>query len=799
MTENYYNLYIQSILNLAETIVIKSDDTADALNVIVKTIYGVDKVNTLDKSTWKYYQNICGIYHFSDEPMFVTSVDTLQTIRFTSDNLKIHTATKKAYQYGTRSYNELVSLFPDKETLILGILYPADMNKAVSSVDGTVLSYPPKLIESNEVSLVKNIELWVKRYKQRWYNTQFSVSDSLYIATHLGLMYLNLVPLIINLRLKACKTSETHSFHVRQYLASHGMLDLYLDSMTVKQSLFFYRNISYIERNNGKKFILEWLIENIMTQRRLPIGEMVMRHDVSKMPTMIKPIITFEKKPLNISFNSNDKKDYSLTEIFDKEILIKPGNTDYIDERGLSIEKTLVNSLSNVVGTKILDSSVIDYSNATPYTFEDTAINHWLSFSTNGFYNTFVTIRNPRTGRQISVQCKDAFTYFIYCFDRALGSNISVIPLLFAQRVTRQPRPSVADIYSVVDKKYVSISDVQTILNLQPFISKSVSVEAFLEVIKSLFNAAQYQLRFVASQQDQYKRGLMQGAVMRTYCNKFCRVVPDNTLYVDWLIEKNLPTETFTRTEYLELYKQLYETVVGTDLDSSAKLTNLQNAMIGLLKQLSSYSIQFTSEVIGSNLKVLNLGVANLGDIDNESTQRLYLTEVDADILEQDNSSSTRINYEIEAPKVSFDNKNVGLQSEKIEINVKTKLDEEPFTLFQNVSIGALSVGILYADSLRNIPNDPGFIGFNDPLVLANSRLGFFKDIYDNCFENPTDRRVDLTSSMSFEAFTLFGDEVELSAFRAITGIYYLKSFKLRGSQTSVGQFKLSGNTNSIS
>lgn len=377
MSNAYYKLYIENTLQLAETIVIKSERTAQVLNDVIIKNYGDSYVNPSDPTTWKYYQNICGIYHVTDTPIVITSLDTAQEITFTKENLELHPTTARAYRFGSRYYRELMLEYPEQEMLILGILYPADMAHATTAQDGSVLSYPPYLIEDTEPSLIPNIEKWSRKYRIRYYNKQYNNAHELFDPAHQGLMYLSLVPHILNLRTQACKTDEVHSFHIRQYLASHGMLDRFLDSMTRKQALFFYRNIAYIERNSGKQDTFEWLVQKVLTDRNLPLVEYTMRHNTSRLISDLYPEIGFKATSINNVFgNVDEKTQYSLDDILNKEVPLAPDNLYFSEINKSKINNLFIDSLSSVVQTKVLECSVLDYSDSSKYSKQDIALNH---------------------------------------------------------------------------------------------------------------------------------------------------------------------------------------------------------------------------------------------------------------------------------------------------------------------------------------------------------------------------------------------------------------------------------------
>ena len=207
--DNLYDIYVEKVKQLAATIVVKSVDTALANNNYIKAFYGASSVDDEDPTTWKYYMNLAGQYHFTDTPMRIVSMDTLETIDFTVANLQIHRATARAYQYGTRQYQELLTQYPRQEALIRGILYPIDIATAVSAPDGKILGgYPAGLVEVNEYSLIQKLQKWIDDYRMRWYNRAYTVTDNLYLVSNLMMMYMYMVPAIMTFRLEACKTSD---------------------------------------------------------------------------------------------------------------------------------------------------------------------------------------------------------------------------------------------------------------------------------------------------------------------------------------------------------------------------------------------------------------------------------------------------------------------------------------------------------------------------------------------------------------------------------------------------------------
>ena len=149
MVNNYYKIYVDSIITLVNTMTIKFDQAARAMNDKIMQDYGYSAVDQEDKYSWKYYQNISGVYHFSNSDIKIISLDTLEEIPFTITALTDHPATRRAYYFGSYYYNKLVEKYPNDELLIKGVLYPADLFVAVDAADGTILSYNTGLVEKN--------------------------------------------------------------------------------------------------------------------------------------------------------------------------------------------------------------------------------------------------------------------------------------------------------------------------------------------------------------------------------------------------------------------------------------------------------------------------------------------------------------------------------------------------------------------------------------------------------------------------------------------------------------------------
>lgn len=637
----YLSQYLEQNATFAKTVVVKLAEAAELINEGVVASYGTGAVNKYDPTSWKYYMNLSGEYHPTDTIMSVVSIDTLEEIDFTVDNLKIHTATAEAHQFGTRLYESLLYRYPKQEMLINGILSPVDMATAIAAENGTIIGFQPNLVESNEVTLIRDLEIYIKNVMHRWFNAQFAMSDAYYVTDFFTQLKLYVYPELINLRQRRCKTSEAHSFHVRMYLASHGGLDRYLPYMTLKQALWFYRNIRYILRNSGKVEQFAKLIENLLTSRGIPIGKYSIRQ-LDSYKENYHADVKVRRKMINVEQNVMDTSFQTFDSLIDKEVLLVEGNADYLEQHRWKIEQRAELSNSSVVGTKALDSSMVDYTDAVPEPFEMVAIRQWCYMATHGLYEVMVTFKDPKTGEVRTMSAYNAFVYMQYVSLKADGFDIDVLPAYLNLRQRINPRPTANDLLSVVPTKETDLSFyANEIVRRQPIITPCFSVSAFKAHAYAITDEAYWHWFLISSIEDYYERGLVENMVNRLYETV---EVQFGVVMSEWLVSNNIPEYDFTRNEALVLVKSIYQAATGVVIDDTRQLKNIQKAMIDLLVELSSYSIQVTREINTDDLILINWPAVRFG---NQSSSQSEARSIDTEVYLQGSTELTTASFEV--------------------------------------------------------------------------------------------------------------------------------------------------------
>ena len=627
MGSKFLQSYIDDNKTLIKTLVIKSSIASSLINSFIKLKYGTSFVDDNNPSSWKYYKNISGLYHETDIPMSITSLDTLEQILFTKESLAIHTTTAKAYQYGSRYYYSLLNKYPEQEQLILGILYPADITTAIAAEDGTILAYPKYLVEEQEISLISELEDFIKRHMSRWNVKAYGITDSLYHASYFAILVLNLYPKILNLRLKRCKTYEAHSFHIREYLASHTNLDAYIPYLTLKQKLWLYRNIRYIFRNSGKIEQFKVLVQKLLSDRRIPLNEFSVRHE-STFDDNLLPNILIRRKAINDQFNVPEKKYLSVDDLYNVEKPLVYGNIKYLDINSKSIEDKFKLSPSNAIQTKDLESNMLDYNDAVPITLESVLLSLWINLVDMGYYNNVVVnFKDPKTSEIITLYSREALIYMNYISLKSAGITPVNVPLLLNNRSNLIPKPDVETLLSVVDT--AMFPDLKTIaeeiLAGQPDISPIFSNSAFFELGFKLYQETRKHWFRVSYTEDHYKRALVANMISSLYDCKYVDVLDTPLTMEQFLNRNNLKPYNYTLAEANDLIANIFEAATGIIIDQSKLLKNIQRAMITIMSKLSSYSVQYINNINDSGIRPINWAAIRLGNIIIDTKQNSYI------------------------------------------------------------------------------------------------------------------------------------------------------------------------------
>lgn len=727
MKTDFFKQYIELNKTLIKTMCIKSLTSCDSINDLLRLKYGASSVDDNNPYSWKYYLNISGNYHSTDTVITVTSFDTLEDIVFSKENLAIHIATAEAYAYGTKHYRNLVNKYINQESLIIGILYPCDINFAIESPDKTILSYPSYLVEPQESTLMYDLQNYIFNYCSRWNVNAFGISDSLYHTAQHAIMYLNLLPKLLNLRLARCKTNEAHSFHMTEYLASHGGLDMFIPYLTLKQQLYLYRNIRYIERNPGTTEQFNTLLEHLLTQRRIPITELVVKQ-IDSFDSDYYPNLIVNKKPINLGVT--DQLQITLDELYTSEKTLGLDNSNYLDNNSLTITKVLKNSKSGTIRSKYLESDLTDYSGAIPDPIEVVMLRQLAYMTTHGLYTSIIDFKDPKTSVIYSLRALDAFLYIYYLTLRSIEIIPDHIPVYVNLKQRKNPKPSLAHLKSIVDNNRSELYPIiEELLLNQPDIVECKSVSSFYNLTETIYKEALYHWFLLSNTNDLYSRGYLQQVILHLYEDEVIDFNISGMTFDQWVESKNLPVYNLTYAEAQILISIIFTAVTGYTLDKSKDLSSIQNAMIGLMEQLSSYTIKFLKSINKDHIKNVILPAIRVGEVrlQNESIDYLDISvNVFGNI-----SNTTSFSTNIES--VSNKDYNYHYMSSKQLISYPVSSEIKSNIVIdnkENFTFNSFNISFMYNGYNTEVSDKSAFIGMEYFLALSDAEKAQLVSIY---------------------------------------------------------------------
>jgi len=646
LIQNYY----QANLNLVRTLGIKSGKSADAQNTTLINEYGTSAVNLSDPTTWKYYLNLSGEYHSTDTQMTITSLDTLLPITFSKENLAISPNTAAEYIFGTRYYQTLVNQYPNQEDVIMGILMPCNINTAINAEDGTILRYQTSLVESNEYSLIKNLEDAIKRYTARVYVDAYSLTDGYYLMAFYANLSLFILPKLFNLRDACRNTYEAHSFHVRMFLRGYMGLDQYYPYLTQKQAMYLYRNLPRLVRYMGYDSQFSELMTNILSPRNIQMFGYTVRQ-TNQIESDYTPNTIIESEPLNVVQIVPSTETLTPQDLFNKEKTVLYGTTDYYDAKLNDVLFDISHQNQARVITKDVITQTQDTVNVTTLSFNDFILTHWGYMAAVGLYTASVTFQNPRTGTQQTITAKAAFEYLYYLSlsytsqgmaqDLIVGipssdlnqlvkyntittpEPVTLIPNFLAQQhVNTSSLISANTLIDLVDQSYrdLLLTDAQILMAGFVPLTITNTTSLFYTLILNVYLNYINQNTLIASHQDPIAKGYVKNMAYNLFADTVVELETSSTTASEFLNLNNLDSYEVVGQYLPQLITNLYQAGTGISVNTSSDQKDVTQAMIKIMRSLTSYNIQYIEIISESDLTLARLepnifyGTINQGD-----------------------------------------------------------------------------------------------------------------------------------------------------------------------------------------
>ena len=646
-----YDIYQSDTFHLARSIVIKLDLVSEAINREL-SFRGYPVAPDFPAS-YKYYLNLSGEYHASDHDLLMQQygshhimVDVAtntgyESVPFTKELFHGDTANRSLlneYQLGSNFYNRLVVKYPQFETLIRGVLSPIDIDEAINAPNGAILSIANRhrltrdngevyyatpsnlrvskittLIQSQEHNLITELQSWVSKSLFRWVVGGYSISDDLYVPFVIGILSSMLPSKIMNIRWKNARTSYAHTFHIKEYLNSHGLLGKYVQFIPLTQTMYLYRNVQYLELNLGKTATFNELVTNMLTPTNVPMAGYYLKHDISDMrgeDGALLPETRMAREHINFKSlgAGSDRRD--IREILDREVPLARENYRYIDNVEQETRNTLKWAGDDELITKVLESELTDIADPVPVTLLSQLVWFWAYLSSQGMYTGSIFVSNPVNGDRIALTPLNAFILMIYCANVAgRNQHLEYIPndIVTAHWITKSSKvnlvppeggyhvkPSFDVMRNQTDKDHITDETILSIMgDFEGEYNASDPID-FLDKVKGHYQNLSRMFFRVC----RIENAIGHGYGEHIWYNMFWHDIPvrltkEPVKYDEWLPRLGINMNYFTNADYDKLSVDLMTECTGLNAIVDIDRIELQRSMIEILKHFGSYTTHY--------------------------------------------------------------------------------------------------------------------------------------------------------------------------------------------------------------
>ena len=586
-----YDAYVNDTLNLAKTMVIKFDEIGIRDNKVLER--AGFSVNYVDRTTWRYYLNLDGRYHYTDTPMYVKSIDTGEMVLFDKETLKIHLSTKRVYNdANSYQYRRLIETYPAQFLLINGILNPIPMEESINASNYKILRYNKNLVLWNEEQLIPKVQKSIDAFVFKAFNNGYMNTDNLMITQLVGQVYARLPADLMNIRWEAVGTRYVHDFHIWSRIASYFNIAPYKDVLDNFQKMWLYRNVEWLSRNIGSQNTFGKLVDNLLTHRRIPLASYSASKDTAKQLDVLSPEPIFIRKNINLLNSYGTAVKYlSVKEVINKETELALDNALLSEQ---AIEDTIYKVKTSVhtdVPTKLLESEMEDYTDRNSDSLLKTLLAEWYHLGYTNTYDTVIEIEEPKTGKIIKLDVKSAAVLFDYLLSLVRNEKRKDIVRLYYNRASKIRRPSYSELEQFFTNEYLEEELIHTILNQSTEFEKIINPETFFKKCSEIYSLKWNHNKLYAQFYDFMQWAQTKAACDYMYTTGYQAMSVFKT-YDELLGFLELDITEYTKSELEDLAYSIFIKTTGWDINSSNSLRDTQQALLSLTAELSSYTIQ---------------------------------------------------------------------------------------------------------------------------------------------------------------------------------------------------------------
>ena len=631
--------YTQDSITLAKSLVIKSIDVAIAINKGLLLTGQLRKIPS-DKREWKYFMNLAGIRHSTNQEVMVTVLELGERHPLSKELLDTYLYTRSELLKNGEVYENLLLNYPKDITFINGCLYPVDIEKAIKAEDGTILNYNKNFVEPSEYNLIKELEYFVKSFLSRWYVREYTITDELYLPALMGVLYAHLPSEIMNLRLEKVHTNEAHSFHLEHYFRSK--LNIW-DEITVvndKTKYWLYKNLQHIINNIGTQKAFDSVIKNILNNNGVGIGEYVIRKPNNEpnteqgllQPTYKTSKIVMNSSKLNPYFTDNSKGVIDIETIVNKELNLE--NVELSEESkqhnnflSNDVQRIIKNTNRDMQKTKVLEISTYELFKRQGVDLFKLILDQMLFSTKNNKIQYLVEFIDPNSNKNYILNSETGILFIIKLLLKLTNQEDMKLTKLYYDTVMFPDRTVFDKAYEkVFQDGYINVlfNDLkENFPNIQKQCTTNLDMTMIIEDVKNFYS---YIWTLDANSESSIVSANFK-LIMNLITQKGEYILTDDPegKTIDELLEEHDMMYEITDTFDLQLsFSELIKLFTNIDINEYNIIKQISLGFRNLVNKLTSYSTQVlmsntgenTLYVYYNNLNIFRskLGIANITD-----------------------------------------------------------------------------------------------------------------------------------------------------------------------------------------
>lgn len=583
--------YFLDTIAFARTVVIKCREIALLDNSLMEKHLKIKPPK--DESKWRYYLNLNGEYHETDEVMRVISLDNNQEIDFTKENLTIHLATKRAYRLGGYHYTRLSDKYPHQTTLINGIINPIPPSESIPAKDYQILRYNKDYVLWNEYDLIPELQRMMYAEVNSRFKTEYTATDNLMLPMLYAHMHSIILRSILDIRARFAETRSAHEFYIWSKLTSLGLDKRYKRFLDRKQTMWLYRNLESVIRNQGQVKTFEQLVDIILTHKRIPIVRYEYLQTTTDQLTEFRPNPNFISLPVNmlddIGYNI---KIHDVPSLIRKEIPLAIDNHEVINESIEEASFSIRNSQFASAPTKVLESVVTDVTDHDPDTIMKVLHNNLIYLTYQGLYDIIIDVTDARTGKRIRLNTKDAIVLWHYLIALSRGERPRELPEYMYWNARKIIPPTYLELMNLGDNRILTAELCKDILKVDVDFERIISPDVFYAKCKEIFDGMWDHKKLASRVKNLHYYTETKNACDSCYETGLAKLSSAKT-YDEWLAGLDLDFTQYTDVEALDLAWSIWKRVTGWEFVNYITLGDQQRSLLSLMRDLSSYTVQY--------------------------------------------------------------------------------------------------------------------------------------------------------------------------------------------------------------